>query len=157
MTPMNKQMKTFNSNTCRIPFTTCLSALCIIALSTQGATITVTNTNDNGSGSLRQALTDAANFDTINFNSSLNGQTIMLTNGELVVDKHIIISGPDNNRVTVDANHASRVFRILPERDVTISGLTVANGSAPLPYRWGGGIYNDHGGLTLNNCTISGN
>jgi len=42
-----------------------LSALCLIALGTQAATITVMNTNDNGSGSLRQALTDAGNGDTI--------------------------------------------------------------------------------------------
>src|SRR6266513_1194258 len=30
-------------------------------------------------------------------------------------------------------------------------------GSASLPYRWGGGIYNYHAALTLNNCTISSN
>ena len=41
---MNTQMKTFNSNTCRILFATYLSALCLIALSTQAATITVTST-----------------------------------------------------------------------------------------------------------------
>ena len=124
--------------------------------SVRGATITVTTINDNGSGSLRQALTDAANFDTIDFSSSLNGQTITLTSGELVVEKHLTISGPGANLLSVDANHASRVFSILPQRDVTISGLTITNGSAPLPYRWGGGIYIDHGALTLNNCTISG-
>ena len=134
-----------------------LGAAAIGLPSLRGATITVTTINDNGSGSLRQALADAANFDTINFDSSLNGQTITLTSGELLADKHITISGPGADRLTVDANHASRVFNILPQRDVTISGLTIANGSAPLPYRWGGGIYNDHGALTLNNCTISGN
>src|SRR5262249_4450442 len=75
----------------------------------------------------------------------------------LLLDKHITISGPGANRLAVDANHASRVFRILPLRDVTISGLTVTNGSAPLPNRLGGGIYNDHAALTLNNCTISSN
>ena len=56
---MNTQMKTFNSNMCRILFATCLSVLCLIALSTQAATITVTNTNDSGAGSLRQAIADA--------------------------------------------------------------------------------------------------
>src|SRR5256885_9793974 len=44
----------------------------------QAATITVTNNADSGSGSLRQALADAHNEDTINFDSSLNGQTITL-------------------------------------------------------------------------------
>src|SRR5262245_17090053 len=125
--------------------------------SLRGATITVTTINDNGSGSLRQALADAVNGDTINFNSSLNGQTITLTSGELLLDKHITISGPGANRLTIDANQASRVFRIAPGRDVTVSGLTLTNGSAPLPYSWGGAIYNDHAALTLNNCTISNN
>ena len=56
---MNTQMKTlmyqriFSPSICRILFTTFLSALCLIALSTQAATITVTNTNDDGGGSLR--------------------------------------------------------------------------------------------------------
>src|SRR5262245_32203661 len=49
----------FNSNICRILFATCLTALCLIALSTQAATIPVTNTNDSGAGSLRQAISDA--------------------------------------------------------------------------------------------------
>src|SRR6476646_3821538 len=156
MTPMNTQMKRFNSNTCRILFTTCLSALCIIALSTQAATITVTNTNDSGTGSLRQALADAVDGDTINFNSSLNGQTITLTSGELLVDKSVTISGPGANTLAVDANHTSRVFYIASGTDVTISGLTITNGSAPSP-QFGGGIYNDHATLTLSSCTISGN
>ena len=89
-----------------------MSALCLIALSTQAATITVTNTNDNGTGSLRQALADAVDGDTINFDSSLNGQTITLTSGELLVNKSVTISGPGANMLAVDANHASRVFYI---------------------------------------------
>ena len=160
---MKTQMKTvmsqhtFGSTTCRLLFATCLSVLCLIALSSQAATLTVSNNGDAGAGTLRQALADAANFDTINFNSSLNGQTITLTSGELLVDKHITISGPGANNLAVDANHASRVFYIPSGRRVTISGLTITNGSAPLPYIVGGGIYNDHATLTLNNCTINGN
>src|SRR2546423_13801811 len=47
--------------------------------------ITVTNLNDSGIGSLRQALADANDRDTINF--GVNG-TISLTSGELVVDQN---------------------------------------------------------------------
>jgi hypothetical protein len=125
--------------------------------SLRGATTTVMNTNDNGPGSLRQALADALDGDKINFDSSLNGQTITLTSGELLVNKSVAISGPGANTLAVDAEQASRVFNIASGKDVTISDLTVTNGSAPLPYRWGGGIYNDHATLTLNNCTVSGN
>lgn len=159
---MNTQIKTlmyqriFNSNTCRILFATCFSALCLAALSAEAATITVMNSTDSGPGSLRQALADAADGDTINFNSSLNGQTITLTSGELLVNKSLIIIGPGANTLAVDANHASRVFHIASGKDVTISGLSITNGSAP-NYYFGGGVYNDHANLTVSNCTISGN
>jgi predicted outer membrane repeat protein len=149
------QMKTFNSNMCRILFATCFSALCLIAPSTQAATITVTNTNDSGAGSLRQALADAVNGDTINFNPSLNGQTIMLTNGELLVTRNVAINGPGANMLAVDSNHASRLFYIAAGKDVTISGLTISNGKVISDF--GGGIYNDNATLTLSSCTISGN
>ena len=158
---MNTKMKTlmsqhiFNSNICRILFATCLSALCLIALSTQGATITVTNTNDGGPGSLRQALADAHNEDVINFDPSLNGQTITLTSGELVVNKIVSIYGPGPNNLTVDANHASRVFHVTGGASAGISGLSIINGSASGLY--GGGIYNDHSTLSVINCTLRGN
>jgi hypothetical protein len=47
--------------------------------SARAAIITVTNVNDSGPGSLRQALAMANDGDTINFDSSLNGETITLT------------------------------------------------------------------------------
>ena len=146
----------FNSNTCRILFATCLSALCLIALSSQAATISVINTNDSGGGSPRQTLADSVDRDMINFDSSLNGQTITLTSGELLVNKNVTISGPGANTLAVDANHASRVFYIASSTDVTISGLTITNGSTPTPNR-GGGIFNDQGTLTVSSSTLSGN
>jgi predicted outer membrane repeat protein len=158
---MNTRMKTlmsqriFNSNSCRMLFATCLSALCLVALSTQAATITVMNTNNNAAGSLRQALADAVDGDTINFDSSFNGQTITLTSGELVVDKSVTINGPGSDNLTVDGNHASRVFHVSGGVTVTIAGLTVTNGSVFSTS--GGGIYNDHSTLTMSNCTLSDN
>ena len=41
--------------------------LCVFAMPADAATITVTNTNDSGLGSLRQALHDANDGDTITF------------------------------------------------------------------------------------------
>jgi hypothetical protein len=155
-TPMNTQMKIFNSNTCRILFATCLSALCLIALSTQAATITVMNTNDSAADSLRQAIADAVNGDTINFDSSLNGQTITLTTGELLVDKNVIINGPGPNNLTVDGNHASRVFHVSRWVTATITGLSITNGNTADTHG-GGGIYNDHATLVVDNCTVAGN
>ena len=158
---MNTQMKTlmsqriFNSNICRILFATCLSALCLIALSTQAATITVTNTNDSGAGSLRQAIADANDGDTIDF--GVTG-TITLTTGELLVDKSITISGPGSDNLTVDGNLAGRVFYVSSGVTATIAGLTITNGNAQgEPPTIGGGIYNDHATLALDSCTVSSN
>src|SRR5262245_28357437 len=63
--------------------------------------ITVTNTNDSGSGSLRHALADSSDGDLINFAAALEGQTVTLTSGELVIDKNVTIEGPGSNTVTV--------------------------------------------------------
>jgi hypothetical protein len=128
--------------------------LCAVAASLEtvhAATITVMNTNDNGAGSLRQALADANDGDTIDA-TGISG-TITLSTGQLVVGTSVTINGPGANMLAADGNHASRVFNVGSGKTVTISGLTITNGSAST----GGGIYNDHATLTVTNSTISGN
>ena len=156
---MNAQMKTlmyqriFNPSICRILIATCLSALCLIALGTQAAMITVTSANDGGPGSLRQALADANDGDTINFEAYIH--SIILVYGELVVNKSVTISGPDpHTYFEVNANNLSRVFHITNGVTVSMSGMWIVFGQA-----WGGGgaILNDHSTLTVSNCTINGN
>jgi predicted outer membrane repeat protein len=132
-----------------------LTLLCAAMASLQivhATTITVMNTDDSGTGSLRQALADANDGDTINFDVSVTG-TINLTSGELLVNASIIIAGPSANTLAVDGNSASRVFEIASGKTVTIAGLTITNGSAD----HGGGIYNYDATLTVSNCTVSGN
>src|SRR5947199_10475701 len=109
MTFMNTQMKTLNLGTCRILFASCLSALCLIALNAQAATITVTNTNDSGAGSLRQAIADAHDGDTVDF--GVTG-TITLTTGELLVNKNVILNGRGSDHLIVVGNHARRVVYV---------------------------------------------
>ena len=126
--------------------------LCAVAIPGHATTITVTNTNDSGPGSLRQAHADANDGDTIEF--AVTG-TIGLTSGELLVARSIMIAGPGAENLAVNGNAKSGVFHVTGG-NVTISGLTVTNGNAS-GIQCGGGIYNDHSTVTVNNSTISGN
>jgi hypothetical protein len=121
--------------------------------SANAATITVMNTNDSGPGSLRQALTEANDGDTIDF-SIATPATITLTSGDLLVNKSITITGPGADQLSVDGNAADRVFYISSGKTVTISGLTISDGSAngSYPDDLGAGIFNDHATLTVSNC-----
>ena len=116
------------------------------------ADLTVTNTNDSGPGSLRQAIAAAQPNDTITFAPEVSG-TILLTSGELVISKSVIIAGPSADSLTISGNNASRVITITSSVNVTISGLTIANGYTPDN---GGGIYNS-GFLTLTNDVVNNN
>jgi predicted outer membrane repeat protein len=143
----------------RILFLSALIGAAIMSVpGVQAATITVINTNDSGPGSLRQALVDANNGDTIDFDSSLKGQTITLTSGQLVVNRSVTISGLGANNLTVDGNANDRVLLVSPGYlgTVTISGLTITNGHAQSG--GGGGICNNPlSTLTVSNCAIRGN
>jgi len=117
--------------------------------------ITVTNTNDSGPGSLRQALADANDGDTITF--AVTG-IIGLTSGELVINRNITISGPGANLLAVSraANAAPfRIFHVMLGHTVIIEGLTISNGSVLNTF--GGGIYNFESALTVNSCALAGN
>jgi hypothetical protein len=126
------------------------------------STLTVTNLNDSGVGSLRYELAQAEGGDCVVFAPRLHG-TITLTSGELQVGQSLTVQGPGAGRLTVSGNHASRVFEILGGADVSLSGLTVADGVAnpagsAAPVSGGGGISVDRGAtLTLTKATLAGN
>jgi len=133
-----------------------LTSLFVAAADLQAANITVTTTDDSGAGSLRQALANVADGDTIDF--AVTG-TIILTSGELVVSNSVDIAGPGAAVVAVNGSGASRVFHIGPGIVVTISSLTITNGAATgaFPDDSGGGIFSEHSTLTVSNCVLSGN
>jgi hypothetical protein len=83
--------------------------------------------------------------------------TIGLTSGELLVDKSISILGPGVDTLAVDGGATGRVFHIGTGNGVVISGMTITNGNTCCSSPNGGGIYNDHAALTINDCAISGN
>jgi parallel beta-helix repeat protein len=100
-------------------------------------------------GSLRYAITHAADGDAISF--GVTG-SINLTGALPDLTHSININGPGANLLTVrrDTGGNYGIFRV--SATVALSGLTIANGY----FYPGSGIYNQ-GSLTLSNCTVSGN
>jgi hypothetical protein len=124
----------------------------------------VTNLNDRGPGSLRNAISYGGH---ISFDPSLDGGTIALTHGPLVVylyDVDVDASALPNG-ITVSgggtwppvSNSApppnTRVLEIAEGVDVTLRNLTIRDGVA----RQGAGIRNVGGNLTLEDCRVVDN
>jgi hypothetical protein len=114
---------------------------------------TVTNLADAGPGSLRDAAVTTPPGGTVDFRPGLSG-SITLTSGTLAISQDVTVAGPGARMITVSGNNGFQVFNISPGVTVTISGLTIADGTSPNGD--GNGIYN-RGMLTVANCTLSGN
>lgn len=120
---------------------------------------TVVNTNDSGAGSLRDAIEQAnlnAGADTITFDASLAGETIVLSD-ELLISDDVTITGLGADQLTISGNNTSRIFN-LDDGDsetritVEMSGLTLTNGFAD-----SGGAIRNYENLTITDSTISEN
>lgn len=139
-----------------------------------GQTIVVNTTYDGPSNgqplnttSLRQAIAEAnidTIADTILFDSSLNGQTITLTQGELLITTPVTITGLGANQLTINggwdgnigSSTGSRIFHIddstATVQDVTITGLKITRGNV---LNGSGGAITNTENLTLTNVVIS--
>ncbi len=114
--------------------------------------------------SLREAITVAnaqPGPDVIRFSSSLNGQTITLGGTQLTVTDDVMIEGPGADQLTISGNNAAaRVFGINDGNsdtiDVSIRGLTIANGGDGTASVAGAGIANSEN-LFLGSVVVSGN
>ena len=117
---------------------------------------------------MREAI-NAANAapgsDTIVFAPGVTG-IIQLIGALPLLNTNLTLQGPGANLLTVrrDTGGDYRIFTISTLTDtgptVRVSGLTLANGAATgssFPSNSGGGILNDHGDVTLNRVTLSGN
>ena len=100
--------------------------------STMASVISVSNNNDSGAGSLREAISNASAGDTIIFDANTNGVAIVLTSGELLLNKDLDIVGNGMNTTIIDGDSASRIFHADNSGTnfdtINISGLTIQNG-----------------------------
>jgi len=141
------------------------------------ASLTVNTTSDviadDGLCSLREAITAAntdtasgasggecvagSGADTITFDGSVfsTAQIITLTSALPTVTGTLVINGPGEALLTVDGANSYRVFYNGSGADLTLSDMTIANGSASGDK--GAGIYVNASTLTASNVTLSGN
>ena len=108
-----------------------------------------------GGVSLRTAVAYAPTNATITFATNLSGQTILLTNSTIVLNKGVTIDATSLSKgVSIDGNHIGSVFYATGGTNV-LTALTITNGYG-LNGIGGGGVYNT-ATLTLNNCKLTGN
>jgi predicted outer membrane repeat protein len=131
-----------------------LAAACFIVLlsaEARSATITVTNTDNSGAGSLRQAVADANDADTINFGGSVTG-TITLTS-EIAIGTILTMQGPGSDVLTISGNDNVRIFSVT-SAGLYIHDLTFTQGKGPAG---GGGAALVSGDATFTRCTFNNN
>ena len=126
----------------------------------------VTSNGDSGAGTLRQAIVDVGNGETITFN--IVGNDVITITLELVITESMTINGYNaatgNNvtvQVTAPGTSTWRVFNInAPGKTITLNNMTIKGGDISgnfnAPAGDGGGIFiNDCSTLNINYCTIS--
>lgn len=128
---------------------------------------TVTTADDDGPDSLRALVAGAASGDSIVFAPDMNGQTLRLTKGPLVLDKDLeidasalaegftLLGRADADGVAEPGEH--RVIQTVAGCTLTLRGLALVDGQAPITFdetnARGGGVYN-LADLTLEKCQI---
>ena len=135
------------------------------------STLTVTNALGSGPGSLQAEIAAALSGDTIVFSKGI-GSTIFTgpagpssgsVSQELEINKNLDIEGPGANKLAISGGGGSRVFQVDAGAQVTLSGLTIENGSGTFDPSLsdpndgkGGGILN-FGTLSLSGSTVTQN
>ena len=116
--------------------------------------LVVANNSDSGSGSLRQAVLDAADHagpDTITFAPGFTGPIVLASAISIASDVTIDASNVTNG-VKISGNNLTGLFTVNSGKSLTLTGLTLTGGNAA-----SGGAISNSGTLTLTQCTLSAN
>jgi len=130
--------------------------------SAYAATLTVNSLDDPGDGicdagecTLREAIAAASSGDTISFDPSLAGGTIVLT-ATLKIEKALTLDGSAlKTPLTISGNKAVTVLYITYKSSVSILDLDISDGQCGRDCVAGG--INNEGALKIKNSTIAGN
>jgi predicted outer membrane repeat protein len=118
--------------------------------------VIVTNTDDAGPGSLRQTIADAADGSVIHFAPAIAGQTIVLSSGQIEIDKGLTIEGPVPAGMTISGGFAGRVFNIFPGGNAVFRDLSIVNGNDQTEFGGAGGVW-VNGTLLLDHVLVANN
>jgi hypothetical protein len=130
------------------------------AFQTQADPVLVTTLADPGRLSGQLSLREAVNLadalpgdNTVSFDPALGAGTVTLTAGQLELSGAPGVRTIDGgNRITVDANHDSRLFLVDAGVQAVLTRLSLGNGNSDA----GAAVFNS-GTLTLANSTLFGN
>ncbi len=115
-------------------------------------TRTVTSTDDTSNpGTLRTAIFQSQNGDIVNISPELAGHTIELTVSPFITE-NITING---NGINISGKNQRKIFNVV-NCDVTLNDIIFSNGGNTEAI-YGGGINNENGSLTINDCIFRNN
>jgi hypothetical protein len=147
----------------RVRFVVSIIAIVLLLVSTAGVAgwvvlhqppdpTLVTNLHDDGWGSLRWDIANARSGSKITFDARLRKGTILLTTGDITINKKLTIYYPWAQQLTISSRNNSDIS-ISREASVDITGLSFTNSTFTPTKSF---IINE-GMLTLINSTVSGN
>jgi hypothetical protein len=122
--------------------------------------LTVTNTNDSGIGSLRWVLSYISGGETVRFDPSIAGQTIVL-DSTIALYKSVTIEGPAGEGMTISGGGKIRPFEVwgAVTNAVTFRNLSLTGGRADSTTKWSrsAGLTTGSGHAVFENSAIFGN
>jgi len=130
------------------------------ATARDGSTVTATSCSESA---IRGAIASATDGATVDL-SALSGCTVTLTAGEIAISvDNLTVLGPADASLTLDGNHASRVFNHTGHGLLTLDHLAVTDGSYAkaddqgkyIVYRGAGGAVHSDGSVALSNSTLT--
>jgi hypothetical protein len=128
-------MKSPNAPTRALPTPRRMAALVTAILGTSSPalcianSIVVKNCLDSGTGSLRDAIGNAVNGDTVDL-TQLSCSPITLVAGEIAITKDLSINGRGPQATSIIGNFYSRVFNSTGQYKLNLSGLSISGGGS---------------------------